>query len=318
MRNFVGKRALVTGAGRGLGRELCQVFAAAQMEVVVTDCDPEGVSDTLHLLRTSRRRAVGYQMDVTDPESVRSIRDRLHAEHGPIDLLINNAGIVSGGEFLDVPLREHMATYHVNTIGLIVVTHTFLPDLLRPSGGHLVNIASASGLIGLPYGTTYASSKWAVIGFSDSIREELRQNGRKDVSVTTVCPGYVGTGMFEGVRSPWLVPVLEPPDVARQVLKAVRRDHEQVLTPWLIKLIPLGKGTMLRSWFRKLCHWLGVTTGMASWRGHAAGRREHQASPVGRPSAVSAHRAAVEFNPSGAGALELDGTLPFRPQSKRS
>ena len=91
----------------------------------------------------------------------------MHRDGGPIDVLVNNAGLVFGGAFLDVPLERHLTTYRVNTLGLVAMTHAFLPDLMAGRDGHVVNVASASGFIGLPFGATYASSKWAVLGFSE-------------------------------------------------------------------------------------------------------------------------------------------------------
>lgn len=269
MRNLSGKRVLITGAGHGLGRELSRTFARAGAEVIVTDLDQDRVSHTVHQIQEEGGRAAGYAMDVTDAVAVLEVRERLHAEHGPIDILVNNAGMVYGGEFLNVPLSKHLATYQINAVGLITVTHTFLSDLIAQPEGHIVNIASASGLISLPFASTYCSTKWAVIGFSESLGEELRLQGNGHVRVTTVCPSYIGTGMFTGVRLPKFSRVLTPERVAGLALRAVQRNHEFVMVPWFVRITPFCKAVLPRPIFRWLCDWLNVSTGMSHWRGHA-------------------------------------------------
>jgi short-subunit dehydrogenase len=266
MRNLAGKRALVTGAGHGLGRELARVFAASGVEVIATDRQLDTAEETARLIHALGGRATAFAMDITDQAAVRDVRERIGREHGPLDLLINNAGIVHGGPFLDVPLAGHLATYEVNTKGPVIVTHAFLPDLIGRPEAHLVNIASASGFIALPFATTYAASKWAVIGFTESIREELRMLGHSHVQVTAVCPSYIQTGMCDGAKPPTFSQMLAPQRVAGEVLQAVRRNRELVLTPWLVTLTPFWRGVLPRSWFRAVCYWSGVTTSLAAWR----------------------------------------------------
>ncbi|HWB09248.1 MAG TPA: SDR family NAD(P)-dependent oxidoreductase [Pirellulales bacterium] len=268
MRDLNGKKVFITGAGHGLGREMAIAFSSAGAEVIATDLTAHGVDETVGLVNQAGGRAAGYPLDVTDNAMVLSVRERVHSEHGPVDVLVNNAGVAYGGAFLDVPLEEHHATYRVNLLGEVAVTHAFLPDLIGRSEAHLVNVASASGFIALPYATTYASSKWGVLGFSESIREELRLLGHRHVSVTAVCPSYIDTGMAAGVRVPRLSRMLRSADVARLVVAAVKKRHELVLTPWLVKITPFSKGVLPPSWFRRTCDWLGITASMSTWYGH--------------------------------------------------
>lgn len=277
MRDLKGKNVLLTGAGHGLGRELALAFAAAGAKVCVTDREAQRVEETLALVRQQDGRAAGYTLDVTDNAMISDIRDRVHGEHGPLDVLVNNAGVAFGGVFLDVPLDQHLATYRVNLLGQVAMTHAFLSDLVGRPEAHLVNVASASGFIALPYATTYASSKWGVIGFSESIREELRLLGHRHVSVTAVCPSYIDTGMAAGVRVPHLSRMLRSSDVARLVLHAVRKRRELVLTPWLVKITPFSKGVLPPSWFRRTCDWLGITGSMSTWYGHKGERESGRA-----------------------------------------
>ncbi|MGH8165073.1 MAG: SDR family NAD(P)-dependent oxidoreductase, partial [Rhodanobacteraceae bacterium] len=155
---------LISGAGHGLGRELAMAFAAAGAKVIVTDRTAEGVEQTLALVRRAGGQAAGYPLDVADNAMILDVRDRVRGEQGPLDVLVNNAGVVFGGAFLSVPVEQHHATYRVNLRGQVALTHAFLADLLARPEAHLVHVASASGMIALPYAATYASSKWGVLG----------------------------------------------------------------------------------------------------------------------------------------------------------
>jgi short-subunit dehydrogenase len=209
----------------------------------------------------------GYVVDVTDAAKVVEVRDRVHADLGPVEVLVNNAGIVHGGTFTEVPLERHLRTYRVNVEGLVAMTHAFLPDLTAAPAGHLVNVASASGFVGLPFGSTYASSKWAVIGLSESLRLELKKLGHAHVGVTSVCPSYVDTGMFAGVRPPRLTRFLTADEVAREVLVAVKRNRPFVLEPWLVKITPFLVNALPRGVADVVSDVFGATTGMRSWHG---------------------------------------------------
>ena len=169
--DLAGKRVLITGAGHGLGQAIAVEFAAAGAEVIITDREPDRV---VAVVKELGPPAIGYPLDVSVPEQVVTVRNQLHQDSGSIDVLVNNAGIAAGGSFLDVPLDRHLATVAVNLTGVLTVTHAFLPDLLARPEARIVNIASASAVVALPLGASYAATKWAVLGFSESLREELR------------------------------------------------------------------------------------------------------------------------------------------------
>lgn len=264
------KRVLITGSARGIGLEIARQFALAGAEVVITDLDGEAALASRDAMREEGYRCHAYPMDVTDEASLLEVRDRLHTEAGTLDVIVNNAGVVFGGPFLDVPLEKHRLTYRVNTEGLVAVTHVFLPDLIDQERGHVVNVASASGFVGLPGGSTYASSKWAVIGFSESLRLELKHMGLKDIGVTTVCPSYVDTGMFEGVKPPLLTRFLSPGELAEKIVIAVERNQLYVLEPWLVKMTPFLKGVLPTGLSDALSEALGASSGMQTWKGHGA------------------------------------------------
>src|SRR5262249_2613898 len=186
---------------------------------------------------------------------------------GPIAVLVNTAGLVFGGAFLDVPLEQHLTTYRVNTIGLVAMTYAFLPDLIAGRDGHVVNVASASAYIGLPFGATYASSKWAVLGFSESLALELELQGHGHVHVTAVCPSYVATGLFDGASAPRMTRLLTAARVADLTVRAVLRNRPYVRTPWIVQGTPILKALLPFRAFARVAAVLGVNTSMMEWRG---------------------------------------------------
>jgi short-subunit dehydrogenase len=272
MRTLRGKVVLVTGAASGIGRCLAMRFAQAGSLVIITDLDGDRAVSVAAEVQASGGLSRTYALDVTDAERVRQLRTRLRDETGGIDVLVNNAGVVHGGAFLDVALERHLATFMVNAIGVTTMTHVFLGDLLARHEAHVVNMASASSLVGLPFGASYASSKWAVLGLSESLRLELKALGHSHVGVTAVCPSYVSTGMFDGAAVPRLTRILTPDRLASKVVAAVRANRACVLTPWLVAVTPLLRGVLPRPVFDAVARVFGVSSSMVSWRGRGTKR----------------------------------------------
>jgi NAD(P)-dependent dehydrogenase (short-subunit alcohol dehydrogenase family) len=271
MHSLTDKRVFITGGGSGIGRSLALRFAREGAEVHVGDLDLGAAEGAAQAITSAGGRAKAWKLDVTRAAEIAAVRRRMLEDAGPLDVLVNNAGIVHGGAFLDVPLDRHLATFQVNTLAVVAVTHAFLPDLAARPEAHIVNIASAAGLTGLPFASTYAASKWAVIGFSESIRLELLEQGRRHVRVTTVCPGYVGTGMFEGVRALRLTRILKSERVADLTVRAVLANREMVMTPWVVYLGPALRGILPRPVFDWTARLFGAQSSMAQWKGR--GRR---------------------------------------------
>ncbi|MGD9647093.1 MAG: SDR family NAD(P)-dependent oxidoreductase [Pirellulales bacterium] len=286
MKSLAGKRVLITGAAQGIGRATAHALARRGCELVVTDLREDLLEATAAELRTPATQATSgrapkvsaYPLDVTDEAAIVALRDEIHHSLGPIDVLVNNAGLVFGGSFLEVPLARHRLTYEVNTLGLVAMTHAFLPDLIARPSGHLVNIASASAFIGLPYGTTYASSKWAVLGFSDGIRLELEELGYPHVKVTAVCPSFVSTGLFAGATPVKQTTFLEADALAEKIVRAVERDKIYLLAPPMANLTPILRGILPTRLFDAVGRWFGVTSSMRHWKGRGESVAESSAA----------------------------------------
>lgn len=282
MTDLKGKRVLITGGAQGIGLEMALKFAGRGSEVVIADLNEAKLGEATAKIEAAGAPAWGFRVDVTNPTSIAALRAQIAAEVGPIDILVNNAGIVFGGPFTETPLERHFKTYEVNVLGVVAMTHAFLPDLIERPEAHLVHISSASGFVGLPYGSTYASSKWAVIGFSESIRAEMNVTGNTHVRTTVVCPSYIGTGMFEGAEAPKATNILDPTELAEKVVRGVERNRVNVLEPWMVKITPLLRDLLPTAIYDKVSHLFGADTSMADWKGHE-GASEPKAAPKPQP-----------------------------------
>ena len=284
MSKLDGKRVLITGGAQGIGYQMAIKFAERGSDIVLADINTDKLSEAKASLEERAIVASGFQVDVTNPASIAELRARVAAEVGPIDVLVNNAGVVFGGPFAQTSLDRHLKTYEVNVQGLVAMTHAFLDDLIARPEAHLVHIASASGLIGLPYGATYASSKWAVIGFGESIRAELNLLGHHHVHHTIVCPSYIGTGMFDGAEAPKATSILEPNYLAEKVVHAVERNTVHVLEPFMVKLTPIIRALLPVGLYDKMSHLFGADTSMARWTGHDGNPEPEPKTEAPQPS----------------------------------
>ena len=248
MRSVEGKTVLVTGAAMGMGRLFAErAIAEGAAAVVLWDVNESALNDTLAELDDGRSEVSGYIVDVADAEEVAATAAAVLDDLGRIDILVNNAGIVRGNKyFWETDLeRDTKLTIDVNTLAPMYVAHELLPAMIAAPGEcRMLNIASAAGFTPNPRMAVYAASKWAVIGWSDSVRLELKQAGLDHVKVTTVCPYYVRTGMFEGARSAPLLPLLDPADVVEEAWTAMLAGRPFVVLPKTVMLSEMLKGVV--------------------------------------------------------------------------
>lgn len=269
MTEIRGKVALVTGGANGIGRLLADAFAADGARLILWDIDEQALLRAKDAL-SARGHSVDTQVvDLTSPEQIAAAAREALSAHGKVDILINNAGIVSGKPLLELSAADIERTFQVNAIALFHTVRAFLPAMLEDDSGHIVTIASAAGLAGTAKLTDYCASKFAAVGFDESLRFELKQQGSKVVT-TVVCPFYVATDMFAGVntRFSWLLPIIAPEDLVRRIVRAVSRNRRRLLMPWFAytvwpsRLLPVA-------WFDALMGFLGISRSMETFRGHA-------------------------------------------------
>lgn len=223
-----GEQVLITGGGGGLGRELALGAAARGAVVTVWDLSAQAGRSVREEIRARGGHARSWAVDVTDREAVAAAG----VETGPVDVVINNAGVVAGRRLLDATEDAIERTLEVNVKALYWVTRAFLGGMIERGHGTVVTISSAAGLTGVAKQTDYSASKFAAFGFAESLRAELRKD-RTGVNSLVVCPYYIDTGMFEGVRTrfPRLLPILKAEQVASRTLRALEAGRAQVVMP---------------------------------------------------------------------------------------
>ena len=200
------RNVLITGGASGIGKIMGRIALEKGAKcLVIWDINESNIAATLKEF-APLGRVRGYRVDV-----------------GDIDLLINNACIITSNKTFDeVSVDEIDRTMRINALAPMYVARVMLPDMLRRGVGHICNITSAGGMLGNPRMAVYGASKWAAIGWSDSVRIELQEQ-KSPVRVTTVTPYYINTGMFDGVKSP-IIPILKPEYVAKRVIRAVEKN----------------------------------------------------------------------------------------------
>ncbi len=238
------KSILVTGGASGIGKLMVQrCLEQGARCAVIWDINEEGLKATVEELSEKGFEVYGQVVDVSNTAEIEKAAAHTLKEMGAIDILFNNVGVVVGKDFHEHTARDIDKTIQINVLSVMHVTRMFLPAMLAQRQGHIVNIASAAGLMPNPKMSVYAASKWAVLGWSESLRIELaRTEGQ--LHVTTVTPGYINTGMFEGVSAPLLTPMLDPEEVVSEILKAVKNNDDMLRMPMTVHLVPLLRGIL--------------------------------------------------------------------------
>lgn len=247
MTSLRGKNVLITGCASGIGRLIAQKAAVRGANVILWDINAQGLDELASQLRRWGYSAQCYRCDLSSRDDIQRTAEQVLVDHGVIDVLINNAGIVSGRPFLELADDAIERTFRVNTLALFWTSKAFLPAMLAQGSGHLVTIASAGGILGAPKLADYTASKFAAVGFDEVLRMEFAQNG-DNIQTTVICPYYTDTGMFKGVRSrmSWLLPILKPENVAGEVINAIEKNRRRVLLPsgvyllYPLRLLPVG------------------------------------------------------------------------------
>lgn len=271
MTQLAGKTALITGGASGIGRLMALELARRGALLVIWDLNPAGLEAIVSELDgATGRPSVGMVCDVSDRRAVYAAAQQVRDQVGHVDILVNNAGVVSGRPFLELPDEAIERTFQVNTLALFWTAKAFLPAMIARNSGHVVTIASASGLVGVPGLVDYAASKHAAIGFDESLRMEMRETA-PGVKTTVVCPFFIDTGMFAGVttRFPALLPILSPGPTARRIVDAIEADQERLMLPPSIALLPVFRA-LPTALFDRGAQWLGVTASMDHFKGRPA------------------------------------------------
>ena len=240
MTDFRGAHVLITGAASGLGRLMALDAVHRKARLSLLDRDAKGLGLVCEEIQALGGDAEGFIVDLSDRAAIQATCAEVQASRGGVDILINNAGIVSGKTLLECSDEAIERTFQVNALALFWTVRAFLPSMLAAGKGHIVTVASAAGLAGTSRLVDYSASKFAAVGFDESLRMELKRLG-SPVRTTVVCPFFIDTGMFEGVKTrfPWLLPILKPDYVVRRILKAIEGNRSRLIMPRLVMTVPV-------------------------------------------------------------------------------
>ncbi len=232
-RDVNGRVVVVTGAGRGIGRAIALELAKHGARLALLDLDLASAEAVTEEVTRLGQHARAYALDVSKRADVNATFARIERELGDIDVLINNAGIMWLGPFLEQPLSHDDAQLRVNLDGVVNGLRAVLPRMKERRRGHIINIASVAGRVGAPYAAMYSASKFAVIGLTEAVRAEHFDFG---IDFSYVMPALVRTELIAGAGEPSWPPVASPEDVARAVMDAIRTKKVDLYVPKVARI----------------------------------------------------------------------------------
>jgi len=235
MKKIRDKIILITGGASGIGKLMAFSFAEKGAKVVIWDINSDGIKAVENEALDKGLFIKGMICDVSNREEIYSQAKKLAANFGHVDILINNAGVVSekvqtpapGPIFLSVPDENIIKNININTLSNFWTCKAFLPGMVERNSGHVVTISSAAGLIGVKGLTDYCAGKFAAFGFNESLRMELRRM-KSSIKTTVVCPFFIDTGMFDGVKTRFslVLPILKSKYAVKKIVSAVLKEQK--------------------------------------------------------------------------------------------
>ena len=274
-----GTNVLITGGASGIGRIMGRIcLEKGASNLIVWDINQANIDKTEAELSDVKPAEAGvskgqihsYIVNVSDSQAIKSAYEKVKSEVGEVDILVNCAGIVRGNNTFDKQTVQDIdLTMDINANAPMYVALAVLPDMLRRDRGHICNIASAAGMLGVPKLSVYCASKWAVIGWTESMRVELKQ-ARSHVRVTSVAPYFINTGMFDGVNSK-VFPILDPENTAAKIIRAVEVGKSFRGIPFAYHFIRIWQGLLPNFLFDFI---FGKVFSVYSVMDHFTGRRK--------------------------------------------
>jgi short-subunit dehydrogenase len=271
MRELKGAVVVITGAASGIGRALAVDLAKMGAQLALADLNTAGLEETRKLLGDASINVRTYTVDVSKAAAVEDFAQRVQQDFGRTSLLVNNAGVALMGTFAEVSIEDMQWLMGINFWGVVHGCKFFMPMLAREADAHIVNVSSIFGLIGPPGQTAYAASKFAVRGFSESLREELRPG--TGIKVTSVHPAGIATPIAQTARAAVSVTeaarqeaakyfkkvaVITPEEASRVIVQGILGNKNRVLigadayrVDRLQRLFPSGASAMFANWLAK-------------------------------------------------------------------
>jgi all-trans-retinol dehydrogenase (NAD+) len=231
MKSLTNRNVIVTGAASGIGRQMAYLFAKEKSNLAIIDINETALKETVNELSQYRVKVHSYKCDLSDRGEIEETARKIKGDFGQIDILVNNAAVISGKMIADLSYEEIRKTIDVNLVAVMLMTKQFMTEMMSRDSGHIVNISSGAGIVAAAQMADYCAAKAGVIVFSDALRREFQKVGCKNVKVLIVCPGLINTGMFEGLKQPWYLPALKPANVAVKVLEAIKKGKSYIMLP---------------------------------------------------------------------------------------
>tara|TARA_B100000902_G_scaffold270278_1_gene256105 strand:+ start:340 stop:1173 length:834 start_codon:yes stop_codon:yes gene_type:complete len=272
------KIVLVTGAAKGIGLATVKRLLQKEAKVILWDFQPDDLNAAVESLKNDGHDVFSQVCDVTKKEQVYHNAEVIKKEIGDIDILINNAGTVYTGYMLDRSDAELENMINVNFTSMIYTIRAFMPAMLEKNRGHIVNISSASSLIGAPKLAIYAATKWAVMGLTESLRLEAIKMGKKGVKFSSVHPNFLKKGLFEGTKLNLLgslfAPGVKSHDAVAKVIvnRAIGWGFHSPKVPWIMNQSVLLRALLPSSLLIKFGNIYGLNNMMDEYTGYKDGR----------------------------------------------
>lgn len=266
MKNFKNKNVLITGGASGIGKLSGKMLMEKGAQFIIWDVNTDNIRTALKELETLGK-VVAYQVDITDRQEVKNTYKRTVEEQGHIDILINNAGIITAGYFHELTENDIQKTMEVNALAPMYLTRLALQDMMQRNQGSILNVSSSAGLVANPRMTAYVASKWSIFGWSDSLRLEMKKL-KKNIHITTFAPYYIDTGMFDGVKSQ--IPLIKPEKAARKIVRSIEKKRTIVAMPWNMQFVRFWQGILPVKGFDWLMdNLLGIYNTMDAFKGRS-------------------------------------------------
>ena len=250
MEQLQGKKVIVTGGAMGVGLATCRRLVRAGCHLTIWDLNEKELMAAGKELAAMGGTIFAYVCDVSDKDRVHELAATAKKDMGRVDILINNAGFVRHGVFWKQPVENAVMQMDVNVNALFYSIHEFLPEMLERNTGHIVNVSSGVAMTSAPGLAAYTTSKWAVWGLTDVLRLEVMAAGKKGVKFTSVHPGNIVTGMFEGFALNMLGRFFAPPVKDHDVIakgiveKGLKKQRHLVVIPWQIYISIMMRGLL--------------------------------------------------------------------------
>jgi all-trans-retinol dehydrogenase (NAD+) len=273
MYSLKGKTAIVTGGAMGIGLQTCRRLLREDCLVSIWDYNADELKRVSQSLAPKPGRLFTQVCDVSDRQRVEELVKQARQQMGRVDILINNAAFVRHGMFWDQPIENATRQMEVNVNALFYAIHAVLPEMMERNAGHIVNVSSGAAFVSGPGLAAYTASKWAVWGLTDVLRLEVMGAGKTGIRFTSVHPGNILTGMFEGFKlnaigKRMIPPVKDHDDIARRIVEnGLKRGKHLVIHPWQLRIPLMLRGWLPDTWMARLSLLSGAADCVRDYRG---------------------------------------------------